>query len=202
MIARLQKWALWLALLAAIAIAGHWALNRYEAKFDAAGFDRADQMHKLQNAKDVEQRLIDQLQDEADAAQRLADETAKVNRLSGDLIKAKAVIDTQAKKLKERANDVSTLYRSQQHEPLNPVPAWLVTNGWVCDYNRAIGYGGAEDGTDIGGDAGVTCAADPFGRNEVSATDILVHHQEYGAYCRKLEQQVNTLLDHALKDAP
>lgn len=197
MIARLQKWALWIGVLAVIAVAAHWALNRYEAKFDAEGFARADNMHKLQNASDAAARLQAQLEADAEARAKLDKESANVLALSKQLVVAARKIDDQTKKLNERANDVSTLYRPSPQAELTPVPGWIVTNGWVCDYNRAIGYGYAEDGTAVGGDDNPSCAPDAFGRSAVKAADILAHHNEYGAYCRKLEQQVDKLLDHA-----
>ncbi|WP_076592009.1 hypothetical protein [Herminiimonas arsenitoxidans] len=198
MIARFQKWALWIGVLAVIAVAAHWALNRYEAKFDAEGFVRADNMHKLQNASDAAARLLAQSEADAEAKAKLDSEAANVLTLSKQLVTANRVIDVQTKKLNERANDVSTLYRAAPKAELTPVPGWIVTNGWVCDYNTAIGYGFAEDGTAVGGDDNPSCAPDAFGRSEVKAADILTHHNEYGAYCRKLEKQVDALLNHTV----
>ncbi|KAF1043212.1 MAG: hypothetical protein GAK35_02304 [Herbaspirillum frisingense] len=39
----------------------------------------------------------------------------------------------------------------------------------------------------IGDDVDPACQADPFAPSGVTATQILVHHEEFAAYTRKLE---------------
>lgn len=133
---------------------------------------------------------------EAAEKQKLAAQARNITYLSEQLIAANARTDALNKQLQERKNDVSTLYREQPGAALLRVPDWTVTNGWVCDYNRALGYSVPGAGAAVGGAADAACAADPFSRSAVSAERILGHHEEYGAYCQKLEQQVNALLDH------
>jgi hypothetical protein len=150
---------------------------------------------------------ITKMKDDQEQADQAAAQKAKVNmdaqnknllRLSESLITANQQIEAQAGQLKERVHDVSTQFRLQPTAALQPVPDWVVTRGWVCDYNRAIGYGNGVpgDGTAAGGAEDTSCASDAFSPSGISAQRILWHHEQYGTYCRKLEEQLNAILDH------
>lgn len=173
-----------LILLGTVGMLG-WGVWRGVEAIETRGYERAEAkyLRQLTEAKSA-------------ALDRYDMQNRNMLRLSEQLITAKTTIDAQTKKLQERANDVSTRYRPQPDAALQPVPGWIVTRGWVCDYNRAIGYGQPDDSSAVSGDAAATCAADPFAPSDVGAREILVHHEEYGGYCRKLEKQVNVLLDH------
>ncbi|TCS38509.1 hypothetical protein EDC30_102248 [Paucimonas lemoignei] len=164
---------------------------------DQNGYSRAQSKYELQIATENEKRAeTERIAEQKRQAKRDA-EARNVLQLSGELLEAKEQIDALKNKLNERAKDVSTQYRPQPAAALVAIPQWIVTNGWVCDYDRAIGYGvpGAA-GADIGGVEIQACAADPFERSSIEAEQILRHHEEYGAYCRKLEEQLDRVLRH------
>lgn len=181
-----------LAALGALA----WGISRGVSAIDAAGYQRAEAIYQKQIADIRTAQATEVLRTEREQRARSEAQNRNMLRLSEQLITAKTTIDAQTKKLQERGHDVSTQYRPQPGAALQPVPDWIVTRGWVCDYNRAIGYATAGAATAVGGDAAAACAADAFSPSYVSAERILIHHEEYGGYCRKLEQQVNVLLDH------
>jgi len=164
---------------------------------DANGYDRAEAKYKLQaseakkNADDA--LLLAQKRD----ADKYAAQTRSVVNLSEQLITANTTIDAQKSKLNERAHDVSTQYRPAVGAPLIAVPAWVVTNGWLCDYNRAIGYGVPQAGAVVSGAEDPACQADAFAPSAVTSEQILQHHEAYGAYTQKLEQLVGRLVDYA-----
>jgi hypothetical protein len=163
---------------------------------DQNGYDRAEAKYLLQIAKDKAAHSKALADAAAEAKAKYDAQARNALRQSELLIAAKTTIDAQTQQLQERSKDVSTQYREQPDAALQPVPGWIVTNGWLCDYNRAIGYGLPGTGADASGVENPACAADPFGPSGVSAERILVHHEEYGSYCRKLEQQVDSLNAH------
>lgn len=172
------------------------ALTGAAWKIDSNGFHRAEAKYKLKIA-DNEIAQGKALRDAEIAAKARYDaQSRNALRQSELLIAAKTTIDAQTQQLKERSKDVSTHYREQPSAALQPVPGWIVTNGWLCDYNRAIGYGLPGAGPDADGVENPSCAADAFVPSGVSAERILVHHEEYGGYCRKLEQQIDGLNAH------
>jgi len=199
----------WLKFVFIAAVVGGigWEITRGIEAIDAAGYARAtaekDRVISKLNADHVAaiaKITADQREEaaraEAAEKQKLDAQARNITYLSEQLIAANARTDALNKQLQERKTDVSTLYREKPGTALLHVPDWTVTNGWVCDYNRAIGYSVPGAGAAVGGAADAACAADPFSRSAVTAERILGHHEEYGAYCQKLEQQVNALLDH------
>lgn len=161
------------------------------------GYHRAETKYELQisNSKVTSDKV---LADAREKAQARIDAQAKYAAgLAAQLITAGQTIDQQTKQLKERKNDVSTLHRDRPTDTLQRVPAWIASNGWVCDYNRATGDDGMPaPGAAAGRAASEACQADPFGASRVDAVDILGHHEDYAAYCRKLDQQVDRLLNY------
>lgn len=164
---------------------------------DRFGYSRAETKYQGEIAALKRAHAEAMLKAEREARATFESQNRNLLRQTEALIDAKATIDAQTRELqKERAKNVSTLYREVPDEPLRPVPGWIVTNGWLCDYNRAIGYGVSDPAS---GDAGVeeeACKADAFAPSGVTAEEILRHHAEYGGYCRKLEQQIDRLVDH------
>jgi len=163
---------------------------------DSNGYNRAESEYKLQISEADKARADESRRKKDEDDLRRSKDEKNILKLSSDLIVAKSTIDSLTKRLQERASNVSIYYRTQSNTDLLPVPSWIVTNGWVCDYNRAIGYTVPGTGTAVGGAESPSCAADPFSASGVTAEPILRHHEEYGGYCRKLEEQVNLLLDH------
>lgn len=189
---RLVQGLLILAAIAAVAA----SIDVMVSRIDARGYERAeaDGNRKIADLKADQLEALRKA--EAAARERFEAQNRNMLRLSERLIAASTTIDKQTKQLQERAKNVSTLYRPQPDAALVSVPGWIVTHGWVCDYNRAIGYDMSGSGAGVGGTQNPSCATDPFGRSAVTGERILIHHEEYGGYCRKLEEQVNHLIDH------
>jgi hypothetical protein len=188
----LAKFLLVVAVLCGVAWGISWGVHA----IDENGYTRAESKYKLQIANDDEKRAETVRLAEAAAQAERDDQARNAIGLAERLMAAKGQIDVLNKRLQERAKNVSTLYRPQPDAALLPVPGWVVTHGWLCDYNRAIGYAMPEAGAAASGIESPSCAADPFGPSSVTGEQILVHHEEYGGYCRKLEEQVKALLDH------
>jgi len=188
MIAALLKfmpsWAYGLLAIVALVAAILFGLHT----IDARGYQRGEsECHAAQIVEAARAEKINQANTDA--------QNRNLLQLSEQFIAAKATINAQNARLQEHAHAVSIQYRPQPGAALQPVPVWIVPGGWVCDYNRAIGYAVPGAAAAAGGDAAATCAADPFAASGVSAEQILRHHDDYGAYCQNLEHQVNVLLD-------
>lgn len=176
--------------LKGIAIAALVAFLGYS--LDHHGYARAESEYQLKIANNelmAEKAIGIAKSEEAD---RRAAQQRTILNLTEQLIAANQTIDEQTAQLKSRAKNVSTVYRPAPAADLAPVPGWIVTNGWVCDYNRAAGYaagdGVQQAGATVEGDVDPACEADPFAPSGVTATQILEHHEEFSAYTRKLEQ--------------
>lgn len=183
-------------LVAAILGGAIWGIVSGVKAIEANGYNRAESKYKLQIADADKVRADETRRAKVANDKQRGDEAKNILKLSGELIASNSAIDLLTKRLQERAFNVSTLYRSQSNAGLLPVPGWIVTHGWVCDYNRAIGYAVPGTGPAVGGNESASCAPDPFERSAVTGERILSHHEEYGGYCRKLEEQVNALLNH------
>ena len=180
-------------------IAGTALLATVVIGIDHYGYQRAESKYLLQIAKQKSDAETALKLAEAARDARYAAQNRSMLWLTEQLIAANNVIDVQKIKLQERARDVSTQYRPQPDAALLTVPGWIVTNGWLCDYNRAIdsiGYGLPQAGTAIDRTEDPACQADPFTVSAITAEQILIHHEEYGAYTQSLEQQINRLLDY------
>lgn len=163
---------------------------------DHNGYRRAETKYKLTLADMRSRQLLALRAAEIKAKEQYTAQSKNTMKLAERLIAANTTIDSQNKQLRERANDVSTRYRNQVDAALQPIPSWIVTHGWVCDYNRAIGYILPSSRAGISGIESTSCTTDAFSASGVTAERILLHHEEYGAYCRRLEEQLNSLIDH------
>jgi hypothetical protein len=172
------------------------AIARHDARVYENGYHEAESKYKLQIAADDKKRAEEAFRAKQEQEKKRLAQEENIRDLSHQLIESNAAVDVLTKRLQERASNVSNFYRAQPGSGLLAVPRWIVTHGWVCDYNRAIGYGLSGAGAVVRGDENPSCAADAFGRSEVTGERILAHHEDYAAYCRKLEKQVDVLLDH------
>ncbi len=179
-----------LALFAAI-LWGLWEV-------DKNGYNRATLQYQAQIVKD--KAAMDKAAQAAkDAAQIKLDAQAQTLRVQETgLIMAGEKIDALTKILKGRSHAESTQYRATPTANLASLPDWIVTNGWLCDYNRAIDGSGAlpEAATTTPGTDDPACQADPFSPSGTSAESILNHHIEYAAYTAKLDAQLTAVLNY------
>ncbi|KAF1043213.1 MAG: hypothetical protein GAK35_02305 [Herbaspirillum frisingense] len=124
----------WLERIAAVALTAFLVYS-----IDHHGYARAASEYQLKitnSELQAEKALGIAKSQEAD--RRSAQQRTILN-LTEQLITANQTIDEQTAQLKTRAKNVSTTYRPAPAADLTPVPGWIVTNGWVCDYNRAAG---------------------------------------------------------------
>ena len=188
-----MNWLKGIAAIALIAFLGY--------SVDHHGYARAKAEYELKIAKSELQAETALGKAKSEDANRYAAAQRSILNLTERLIAADQTVDAQKAQLQKRAKDVSTTYRPAPTAALAPVPGWIVTNGWVCDYNRAAGYatgnGVQEAGATIAGDADTTCEADPFVPSGVTAEQILLHHEEFGAYTVKLEERLQRWADYA-----
>lgn len=137
-----------------------------------------------------------------EAADRLKEETDRGDRLSAELSKAEGQIDSLSQQLSSRVDRVTTVYREAPGAALKPVPRCIFTRGWLRDYNAAIGAAVPAAGEGAGAPAQAPAAGvaadgdDELAPAGIDARSILSHHINYGARARKLEEQLNRLIDY------
>ena len=101
----------------------------------------------------------------------------------------------------ERIAHVSTQYRPTAGAAPVPTPRFVVTCGWLRDYNAALGASvpaPARCRVAAGAEAGAwpsTGADAELLESGVSAADILAHARDYGAWALTNLAQLNALLD-------
>lgn len=135
------------------------------------------------------------------AAEKLALETARGDRLSAALSGAESRIDAISRQLINRVDHVTTVYREAPGAALKPIPQCIFTRGWLRGYNAAIGAAvpPAVEATGTlaqAPGAGIAPAGeDELAPADIDAKSILTHQVEYGARNQKLEEQLNRLID-------
>jgi len=149
-------------------------------------------------------------------AQRLAAERARIAALlrerqlaeRGDALAARLAAQQLAgadltAQLKRSLDRVTTVYRPAPDAPLQPLPRCVFTRGFVGVLNTAIG---AEPmpATDPAGTADTETDSADATDSGVSQADLLDHFTDYGQRCRRLEQQLDALIDwlQPNKDTP
>lgn len=108
----------------------------------------------------------------------------------------------------ERINRVSTQYTPVRGGAAVAAPRFVVTCGWLRDFNAALGatapapagcraYAGSQEAAwpAPGSDAELL-------ESGVTAADILAHARDYGAWALAIRAQLNALIDLHDKDKP
>lgn len=133
-------------------------------------------------------------------------EQERGDALSMQLLSSNAERAKLSEDLKKRVPHVSTVYIEKPGAAPVPLPDRPFTVGWVRDYNAALGLrmpqaaaaAGSAARTSAGlhapGSIGGIDAAD-LARSAVSQGDVLATHHNNAAVCRKLEAQLNAILD-------
>ncbi|SOZ12068.1 hypothetical protein [Cupriavidus taiwanensis] len=182
-----------LALLAGITLGAPLGLWYGSSRATAIGDSRIAELKRQHTEADA--KAIDE------AAGRLKTEIDRGNRLSADLAKAEGQIDTLSQQLRTRVDRVTTVYREAPGAALKPLPVCIFTRGWLRDYNAAIGAAvpAAGEGASASSQAPAAGIAadgdDELAPAGIDASSILTHHIDYGARTRKLEEQLNRLID-------
>lgn len=128
-------------------------------------------------------------------------QVTRANQAEERFLGAQDQIDNLQHQLSERIAHVSTQYRPAPGAAPVPAPRFVVTCGWLRDYNRALGAdlpapaacrspAGTEEATwpTPGADAELL-------ESGVSAADILAHARDYGKWSLTNLAQLNALLD-------
>ncbi|WP_435609893.1 lysis protein [Pseudomonas knackmussii] len=128
-------------------------------------------------------------------------QVTRANQAEERFLGAQDQIATLTKQLSERIAHVSTQYRPAPGAAPVPAPRFVVTCGWLRDYNLALG-------ADLPAPAACRSAASPEAtawaapgsdaellESGVSAADILAHARDYGAWALANLAQLNALLD-------
>lgn len=128
-------------------------------------------------------------------------QVARANQAEERFLSAQDQIDNLQHQLSERIAHVSTQYRPAPGAAPVPAPRFVVTCGWLRDYNRALGADlPAPAACRSPASAEETTWPAPGADTEllesgVSAADILAHARDYGKWALTNLAQLNALLD-------
>lgn len=180
-------------LLAAIVILGKsqydLGYSTAKAQGDKALAEVRDQ-HAQQSAKAAQDNLLEYRQ-----------QVTRANQAEERFLGAQDQIATLKQQLSERIAHVSTQYRPAPGAAPVPAPRFVVTCGWLRDYNLALGADlpapaacRATTGAQEAAWAAPGADAELL-ESGVSAADILAHARDYGAWALANLAQLNALLD-------
>ncbi|MBB4819253.1 hypothetical protein HNP29_002643 [Pseudomonas alcaligenes] len=137
----------------------------------------------------------------AEALVRYRQQVARANQAEEVLLNAQDQIAALMSQLSERITHVSTQYRPMPGAAAVPAPRFLVTCGWLRDYNLALGAGvpapaacRATSGADEAAWPAPGADAELL-ESGVSAADILAHARDYGAWSLTNLAHLNALID-------
>lgn len=138
-------------------------------------------------------------QAEADAkaaANRLASEKARADKLAAELAAQQRQHRKTTDQLAGEIARVNDLYREALDAPPKPVPACLLTRGWVRVYDEATGARVPADPAAAGA-AAPTGAGGPADQlpSGVDQRAVLAHHVRYAEQCRNTAAQLDALID-------
>lgn len=188
----------WPVLLSALAVAALWLFSAHQYNQGyAAGLREGEkalaelrEQHAKESTKAAQDNLLEYRQ-----------QVTRANQAEERFLGAQDQIATLTKHLSERIAHVSTQYRPAPGAAPVPAPRFVVTCGWLRDYNLALG-------ADLPAPAACRSAASPEAtawaapgsdaellESGVSAADILAHARDYGAWALANLAQLNALLD-------
>lgn len=137
---------------------------------------------------------------ERKAKERYQQENQRANQLAGDVLVKQQQIDELASAAKRRVNHVTTVYKTSLLAEPAPIPHCVFTRGWLREYVASLGYGlpqteSPADSSQPETQASPASAPDTeLLESGVTPADILTHAADYGAYCQKIERQVDGLV--------
>ncbi|WP_236199938.1 hypothetical protein [Pseudomonas pseudonitroreducens] len=140
-------------------------------------------------------------QAEADAkasAKREAEQATRADRLATDLAEQKRQFRNTTDRLFGEIARVNDLYREALDAPPKPVPACLLTRGWVRIYDEATGARARlPAAVDPSGTAAPTGASDPADQlpSGVDQRAVLAHHVRYAEQCQGTAAQLDALIN-------
>lgn len=181
------------ALVATVMLNGH---ARYDEGFKKAKADGDKALAELRVQHANERTKAAQ-----DSLQQYQQQVARANQAEERFLSAQDQIDNLQHQLSERIAHVSTQYRPAPGAAPVPAPRFVVTCGWLRDYNRALGADlPAPAACRSPASAEETTWPAPGADTEllesgVSAADILAHARDYGKWALTNLAQLNALLD-------
>ncbi|WP_275629823.1 lysis protein [Pseudomonas sp. 273] len=168
-------------------------------------FDLGYSTAKAQGDKAVADLREQYATDRAEAAQdnllEYRQQVTRANQAEERFLGAQDQIATLKQQLSERIAHVSTQYRPAPGAAAVPAPRFVVTCGWLRDYNLALGADlPAPDACRAASGAQETAWPAPGSDAEllesgVRAADILAHARDYGAWALTNLAHLNALLD-------
>lgn len=194
----LRQW-LPLALLAAVGLyVNHLERAAYDGGYAVAkaeGKTALEQLQREYSEADAKQAR----QAEADAkasAKREAAEAARADKLAADLAKQQRDNRKKTDHLVGEIARVNDLYRDALDAQPKPVPACVLTRGWVRVYDEATGarMPAPADPAGAAAPTGEAAAAEQL----VSGLDqraVLAHHVRYAEQCRNTAAQLDALIN-------
>ncbi|MFY3986079.1 hypothetical protein ACOTJH_29095 [Achromobacter xylosoxidans] len=182
----------------------------------AHGYRYADIQAEARHNQYVAQHNQARADDLAKQLRELHAEQQRGDALSLQLLARNAERNQLADKLKRRVSRVSTVYIAKPGAAPVALPDRPFTVGWVRDYNAALGLrmpaavpaaggaAGAPAGLHAPGAGNDTDVIDPadLARSAVSQADVLTTHISNAADCRRIEAQLNAILDWDEGKAP
>lgn len=182
-------------------------LGLYMSHLENAAYDDGHAVAKaegraaleLQQRKYAEAEASRALQAEADAkasAKRLQEEAIRADKLAADLAEQKRQYRTTTDRLSGEIARVNDLYRDALDAPLKPVPACVLTRGWVRIYDEATGAR-MPAAADPAGAAAPATAGDPAEQlpSGVDQRAVLAHHVRYAEQCQGTAAQLDALIN-------
>ncbi|OBY58225.1 lysis protein [Pseudomonas sp. AU12215] len=171
-----------------------------QARYDD-GFQKAKAEGDKALAELREKHASERAQVAQDNLVQYTQQVTRANQAEERLVGAQDQIATLQHQLSERIAHVSTQYRPAPGAAPVPAPRFVVTCGWLRDYNLALGADLPAPAACRTASAAEKAAWPAPGSDAellesgVSAADILAHARDYGAWALTNLVQLNGLLD-------
>ncbi|MBG6291036.1 hypothetical protein I5I61_26570 [Pseudomonas nitroreducens] len=154
---------------------------------------------ELQQRKYAEAEARRAQQAAADAkasAKREAEQAARADRLTADLAEQKRQYRNTTDRLSGEIARVNDLYRDALDAPPKPVPACVLTRGWVRIYDEATGAR-VPTAADSAGATAPATAGDPAEQlpSGIDQRAVLAHHVRYAEQCQGTAAQLDALIN-------
>ncbi|MDF3931381.1 hypothetical protein [Pseudomonas citronellolis] len=173
------------------------ALSRQQG-YDLAKAEGQAALEQLQRKyAEADTKRARQAEDDAKAAaNRLASEQSRANKLAAALAEQQRQHRKTTDHLAGEIARVNDLYREALDAPPKPVPACVLTRGWVRVYDEATGarVPAARPAAGAATPAGAGDPADQLPAG-IDQRAVLEHHVRYAEQCRNTAAQLDALID-------
>ncbi|MCY1530221.1 hypothetical protein D9M68_653990 [compost metagenome] len=189
--------ALWMAAVMAALLSGQGTGRRAAEAEGKEAISTLREEHASQRAQTAEESLLLYRQ-----------QVTRANQAELTLLNAQDQITDLKHQLSERIPHVSNQYRPAPGAAAVPAPRFVVTCGWLRDYNLALGASLPAPAVCRAAARSEEAAWPAPGSDAellesgVRATDILAHARDYGAWALTNLAHLNALIDLHEKEAP